>query len=341
MDPALYKTTTVSRGFLYNYYYSPAAAGKQTLLFIHGFPSTSYDWRRQVAHFRPQGYGLLVLDTLGAGGSAKPDDVDALRFAGMARDIVDLLDAEGVQQVVGIGHDWGSAILSRLANLYPERFHAFAWLALSYLPPSWQDADPSVAVVAQKEGAADAGSAPGDDSERFGYWEFLSRDDAYLTLESKLDCFLQLTYPVRPESWKEWLCPRGKTQQYFELGQTPGIPSWLPKEASEYDETRSILAKAGLKSFMKYYTGMVTNVHAADEKLIPKEAYFIKKPALFIATSKDYICRPAEGKAVMQAFAPQATVVELDVGHWPQLENTEGVNRELERWLGTLDVTKA
>lgn len=106
MDSALYKDTTVSRGYTYRYFHSPAALGKPTLLLVHGFPSSSYDWRRQVAFFQPKGYGILVPYLLGAGGTSKPDSADAFRFALIARDLVDVLDAERLETVVGIGHDW-------------------------------------------------------------------------------------------------------------------------------------------------------------------------------------------------------------------------------------------
>lgn len=106
MDPSFYKDATVSRGFTYHYFHSSATPGKPTLLFLHGFPSSSYDWRRQVAYFQPKGYGVLVPDIIGAGGTAKPDSADTFRFSLIARDIVDVLDTEGLQTVVGIGHDW-------------------------------------------------------------------------------------------------------------------------------------------------------------------------------------------------------------------------------------------
>lgn len=106
MDAALYKDFKVSRGLTYHYFYSPAAAGYPTLLFVHGFPASSFDWHRQVEYFRPKGYGILAADNLGAGGTSKPEDPEVFRFALIARDFVDLLDAEGLNKVVGIGHDW-------------------------------------------------------------------------------------------------------------------------------------------------------------------------------------------------------------------------------------------
>ncbi len=37
----------------------------------------------------------------------------------------------------------------------------------------------------------------------------------------------------------------------------------------------------------------------------------------------------------MQKYAPHAEIVELDTGHWVQLEATEGLNGALEKWIET------
>ncbi|KAI0666634.1 alpha/beta-hydrolase [Trametes maxima] len=325
LDPSLYKDVEVSRGFSYHYYYSPAAPGKPTLLLVHGFPSCSYDWRRQVAHLRPQGYGLLVPDILGAGETAKPTDTDAFRLALIARDLVDLLDAEGLDKVVGIAHDWGCAVLSRVANIHADRFHAFAWVAVSYWPPKRQPMDID-ALTAQS--LAETGN------ERCGYWKFFSQPDAHVVCEKNIDSFLQLLYAVNPLDWYEWFTPTGKTEEWVEMNRQPGVPDWLPQE--EYNITREKLSKAGLKSFLNYYTAQVKNTNLEDDRNLPEELDYIKKPALFIATSKDAVCRPAIGKAIMEKYVPHAKIVELDTGHWVYLEATEQFNQELDAWLGSL-----
>ena len=106
MDALKYKDYAVRRGYNYHYYYSPAVSGKPTLLFIHGFPSTSFDWSRQVAFFEANGYGLLVPDCLGYGGTSKPTHHEEFRWKLIAQDLIDILDAEHLDTVVGIGHDW-------------------------------------------------------------------------------------------------------------------------------------------------------------------------------------------------------------------------------------------
>jgi len=58
-----------------------------------------------VTFFRGKGYGLIVPDMLGYGGTSKPTN-PAFYSNGLARDLVDILDAEGIKQAIFIGHDW-------------------------------------------------------------------------------------------------------------------------------------------------------------------------------------------------------------------------------------------
>lgn len=106
MDASLYKSTVVSRGYRYSYYASAAQESKPTLLFCHGFPSTANDWRRIVPYFKERGYGLIVPDMLGYGGTDKPTDPVMYTSSKITRDIVDILDAENVDKAIAIGHDW-------------------------------------------------------------------------------------------------------------------------------------------------------------------------------------------------------------------------------------------
>ena len=106
MDPSLYKDITTTRGLNYHYYFSAAHNTKPTLLFLHGFPSTSFDGRKQVPFFQDRGFGLIVPDLLGYGGTDKPTDVKDYKYSAMTADMIDIMNAENVQKVVAIGHDW-------------------------------------------------------------------------------------------------------------------------------------------------------------------------------------------------------------------------------------------
>ena len=106
MDTSHYKTIAVSRGLTYSYYSATAKEGKPTLLLCHGFPSTARDWRYLVPLLESKGYGLVVPDMLGYGGTSKPTDPAEYVTSKMSRDLVDLLDNDGVEKAIAVGFDW-------------------------------------------------------------------------------------------------------------------------------------------------------------------------------------------------------------------------------------------
>ena len=106
MDSSLYKDIAVSRGLSYRYWFSPAAAGKPTVLLIHGFPSTTRDWRHVIPHFTQKGHGVLAFDMLGFGHTDKPTDPAAYVSSLLTKDVIDILDAEKLDKVVVSGYDW-------------------------------------------------------------------------------------------------------------------------------------------------------------------------------------------------------------------------------------------
>lgn len=106
MDASLYKDFTTSRGFKYHYWYASAKEDKPILLFCHGFPSTSNDWRKVAPYFAAKGYGIIVPDMLGYGGTDKPTDPALYVQSAIGKDLVDILDHERVSKAIAIGHDW-------------------------------------------------------------------------------------------------------------------------------------------------------------------------------------------------------------------------------------------
>lgn len=87
------------------------AADRPPLLFLHGYPSSSYDWRE--AFDRLDGHRLLVFDFLGYGLSDKPrDHVYSLK---RQADIVEALAARFADEpVIVVSHDMGSSVATEL-----------------------------------------------------------------------------------------------------------------------------------------------------------------------------------------------------------------------------------
>jgi hypothetical protein len=105
-----FKDVTTSRGLHYSYYFSAPNQGKPTVLLVHGFPSLAVDWHPQITHFKQLGYGLIVPDQLGYGGTDKPKESSAYVHSLLAKDMVDILDHEKAANVVAIGHDWCASL---------------------------------------------------------------------------------------------------------------------------------------------------------------------------------------------------------------------------------------
>jgi pimeloyl-ACP methyl ester carboxylesterase len=100
------------------------------LILLHGWPQHWWSWRRLIPELAND-YRVLAPDLRGWGWSdAPPGDYAKSTFA---QDIVRLLDAEGLDQVKVIAHDWGAFAAFLLALEHPERIERL--VALDIAPP--------------------------------------------------------------------------------------------------------------------------------------------------------------------------------------------------------------
>lgn len=99
----------------------------QPVVFLHGNPSWSWIWRRQIAAAAAAGFRAIAVDLVGMGLSDRPSaladytvqrHVDWLRAA--------LFDALDLRALVFVLHDWGGILGLRLTALAPDRVAAIA-----------------------------------------------------------------------------------------------------------------------------------------------------------------------------------------------------------------------
>lgn len=100
------KILELEDGLEYAYVHVATEKPKPTFLLLHGFPSSSYDWRFQVKTFTSLGYGVVAPDLLGYGNTSKPPNAEAYGFKKMAGNIIQILNKESIEVVIGVGHDW-------------------------------------------------------------------------------------------------------------------------------------------------------------------------------------------------------------------------------------------
>lgn len=102
----LAKSVKIQTGTTYRYIISrPTKPEMPWILFIHGFPSTSFDWRNQIEYFVSRGFGVVAPDLLGFGGTDNPSDLSRFALKSMVEELTQLLDCESVGQVFAVGHD--------------------------------------------------------------------------------------------------------------------------------------------------------------------------------------------------------------------------------------------
>lgn len=100
-------------------HYVEAGAGPRTIVLLHGFPQTWWEWRHVIPALAAEGWRVIAPDYRGAGASSKPQEGYDKRT--MASDIDALLrDHLGVEQpIVLVGHDIGMMVAYAFADAYP------------------------------------------------------------------------------------------------------------------------------------------------------------------------------------------------------------------------------
>ncbi|KAL8763345.1 MAG: hypothetical protein Q9184_000816 [Pyrenodesmia sp. 2 TL-2023] len=320
IDPTLTKSTRLANGITYSYIFVPPSGNKPYILFLHGFPSSAYDWRRQVPFFRDAGYGVVAPDLLGYGGTDKPTELEPYSLKSISDNIASLLDHLEIREVAAVGHDWGSFLLSRLANYHPERISAYAFLNTGYKPPLGKfDVD-----------------VLNDETERtlgypiFGYWHFFnSPDGADIMTENPATS--RALYASDPQTLLHHLCPKGATRKFYEEQQTRPLPAWMPENEALTHSRIFSADSGGYRGGCNWYKAQMGNINAADEEAVPAERRRIEKPTLLVTCTDDCVAVPVMQEGQMREFAVGGMEVrEVKAGHWVQLEKAEEVNAILK-----------
>ena len=96
-------------------------ADGRLVVFLHGFPQSSYEWRFQLAALGEAGYRAVAFDQRGYSPGARPEAVEAYGVSHLMSDVLAVADDMGGHQFDVVGHDWGAALAWQLAGRHPER----------------------------------------------------------------------------------------------------------------------------------------------------------------------------------------------------------------------------
>ena len=99
-------------------HYAKAGSGPLAV-FIHGFPDYWYSWRHQMEGLA-ENYTVVAMDTRGYNKSDQPTGVKNYGLELLIADVAAVIENEGRENVVIIGHDWGGVIGWSFAAARPD-----------------------------------------------------------------------------------------------------------------------------------------------------------------------------------------------------------------------------
>lgn len=123
-------------GGLRTHYAEAGDPAAEPLLLVHGWPECWWAWRALIGPLSER-YHVIVPDLRGLGWTDAPPH--GYEKWNLARDVIALMDALGLERVRWVGHDWGAFAGWHAVTEHPERFERFMPLAV---PHPWQPDGP-------------------------------------------------------------------------------------------------------------------------------------------------------------------------------------------------------
>jgi pimeloyl-ACP methyl ester carboxylesterase len=287
------------------------------VLFCHGFPDTSYTWRRQMEAVASAGYRAIAPDMRGYGRSSAPSESALYTPLHTAGDLIGLLDALDTASAVIVGHDWGATHAWNAAMMRPDRFKAVFCLAVPYFPRG----DVSVFERMRSTGReTDFYMFEQIDPAADEIWA-----DAAVTIPGIL-YWASASAPA-DQRWN----PLDPTRSLHRAA--PGsLPSWVEPEYAAHNITE--FQRTGFHGALNYYRAaeLYFDLSAAWKGAkITQPSFYISGKADSLAT----LYPPAE--KLYAGLPGLVRILELDnVGHWIQHEASSEVSAQLVNFLRTV-----
>lgn len=99
------------------------------VVLLHGFPQSRHTWHRVLPTLAASGFRAVAPDQRGYSPGVRPSAVDAYRIGRLIADVLDVLDALGVEDAHLVGHDWGGQVGWMTAAYHPDRIASLCVLS--------------------------------------------------------------------------------------------------------------------------------------------------------------------------------------------------------------------
>jgi pimeloyl-ACP methyl ester carboxylesterase len=289
------------------------------VLFCHGFPDTSYTWRRQMEAISSAGYRAIAPDMRGYGGSSAPADANLYTPLQTTGDLVGLLDALSIPTAVVVGHDWGASIAWGAALMRPDRFTAVFCLTVPYVPRG----DVSFFEYMRKSGHQDD----------FYMFEQCRPDADQLWKNAAVTIPGVLYWASGSAPAGERWSPMHPDRNLYRPAPGP-LPAWA--EADYVSHNVAEFQRTGFHGGLNYYRAFEPYFYLSGAY----KGARISQPSFYIAGRVDGLNElyPLSEAQIRAGLPGLVGLVQLDnVGHWVQHEASAEVSNQLLKFLRTVN----
>ena len=328
-DPRVQRLTATVRGFNYSYLLSePTSAPKDTIFLVHGFPDLSYGWRHQIPYFTELGYRVICPDMLGYGQTSSPHAVEEYTLKKLSSDVNELARkyvGEKGQIILG-GHDWGGALVWRVALWFPELIKGVFSICTPYHAPakSYKSLEDIIA----------AGS-----TQNFTYQLHFKGPEveAHCQGEEGVRQFLNCLHGGQGPNGEVAFRP----QQGVAFENLPKLRRSLLLSQEDLDHYTSEYMRhpaPQLRGPLNWYRTRELNFK--DEKPLADKGVKLDMPALFVSATRDKALPPEMSRGMEVNFA-KLERGEVESSHWALTQAADEVNKNVGAWLEKLDTIKS
>ncbi|KAM6489264.1 alpha/beta-hydrolase [Amanita muscaria] len=315
---------------------------EKTILMIHGWPGMWSTWAYQIEEFKND-FRLIVPNLRGFGNSTLPGN---MRSSGTMQDLVSdmmcVLKHAGVDDVICMGHDWGSQICYEMGRARPDITSAVVGVSIPYVPAT-RSFTPTTSYVKF--------------IPRFMYQIFFDEqtNKAVAELDTDIRRSLRAIYRSLKVSTPDgffkkrdtFLGPFGSKEVKFSLAEAGAMLSeqqilpiiyLTPEEEDYFVEQFEI---QGFKSTLYFYA--TENRYQSWKFPHDQGNHTISQPVLTVNPSKDLLVNWKLVAFVLRSskYIPNLTTETIPGDHYPQMESPEAFNTVVRTWMSKVGLFRS
>ncbi len=275
-------------------HYIQTGAGPRTLVLLHGYPETWWEWRHTMPLFAEAGFRVIAIDYRGAGNSSKP--AEGYDKCTMARDIrrlvVDRLDIH--EPIFMIGHDIGMTVAFAYASFFPEGIEKLVLV------------DAIIPGTAPYQDLLTTGKLKNSNLAHFFFHN--ARNNMAETLTAGKE--------------------RVYVQDFFDRIAF-NIGAFSPEVIDTY--AKAYAAPGAMKAGFEVYRAF--DQDAEDNRVLLKNSGRLRMPVLFVAGRESFLSTIAE-EILAEIADDGSVAVISDSGHYPPEENPSAFAEAVIRFCG-------